>query len=124
MANRDMAKWDTSFSDAAGRSRPGRGSTEPARGGPGRARPSPEQCGNVAGRKKARAVAVPRAALPPEHEPTQPQRPEQQNPSPLGVADPAVLREVAQDPAQVLDTELPAVRRAPDVRDLGAGEEQ
>ena len=59
-----------------------------------------------------------------EEESTQPQRHEQQAARALGLRETPVLGEEAEVATDVLGEEPAAVRRAPDVDDLGAGLEQ
>src|SRR4051794_18793416 len=90
----------------------------------GGSRGSREQRADVARRQEAGAVTVAAPARAAEHDRPESERGEQQATRPLGLPQPAVLGEEAEDAAQVLDVQPPAVRRAPDVDDLRIGDER
>ena len=76
---------------------------------------------HVDGGEETNALAVGAAPLPEEEQGAQPQRPEQEAPSTLGLPHAAVLRQEAQVAAEVLDVHPAAVGGATDVDDLRAG---
>ena len=78
------------------------------------------QCLGVPGAQKTHTLAI---LGPPQDGGTHAQRHEQQAPQPLGFLRPAMLVEVPQLAAKILDVQPAPVRCAPDMHDLGAGVE-